>query len=62
MDVVSFQGPYNHLAWEMRRVRRHPDITAYNLYETAYFTRVNEDGRVEGSPHMTELIRDHWQS
>ncbi len=59
-NIVTFEGPHEHLAWEIERVCRHPDVTAYNLYETAYFTRVNEDGRFEGSPRMAAMIRNHW--
>jgi len=59
--VVHFDGPHPGLAWEMDWVRNHPDVTAYNLYETANFSRFTEDGRFEGSPDMADLVRHHWR-
>jgi len=59
--LVHFDGPYPGLAREMDWVRKHPDVTAYNLYETANFSRFNKDGRFEGSPDMAELVRHHWR-
>jgi len=59
--VVHFDGPHEALAWEMERVRRHPDVTAYNLYETANFSRMNPDTGFEGSPDIVELVRNHWR-
>ena len=59
--VVSFDGPYDHLAREIDHIRRHPDISAYNLYETANFSRLNEEGHFEGSPCMEGLIQNKWR-
>ncbi len=59
--VVTFDGPHNHLGWEIDTVvRPHPDIGVYNLYETACFTRFDADGRFEGSPRMAALVRRLW--
>ncbi len=54
--VVSFDGPHDHLAWEIDAVvKSHPDIDLYNFYETACFTRFDPNGRLECSPGMTAL-------
>ncbi|MFC1454319.1 hypothetical protein ACFLQL_03970, partial [Verrucomicrobiota bacterium] len=58
--IVHFDGPHPSLAREMEWARRHPDITTYNLYEIAYFSRFNKDGRFEGSPAIAELVRSFW--
>jgi hypothetical protein len=60
--MVHFDGPHHALAYEMDWVRKHPDVAAYNLYETANFSRLLPDGRFEGSPDMAELTRRHWQT
>ncbi len=58
--VVSFEGPFSHLDWELKNVvSSHPDITEYNLYETAGFMRLNDDGHIEGSGEFAELLRKH---
>ena len=59
-SIVHFDGPHPGLAREMAWLRRHPDVTFYNLYETANFTRFNPDGRFEGSPDIAELVRRLW--
>lgn len=57
--VTRFEGPHYSLAREMDWVRNHPDITAYDLYETAHFTRIDANGEFEGSPGIAELVRRH---
>jgi len=59
--VVHFEGPHPSLGWEMDWVRRHPDVAAYNLYETANFSRLHPDGRFEGSTAIGELVSQHWR-
>lgn len=60
--VVSFDGPHDHLAWEIENiVRDHPDVSAYNLYETAAFTRFDARGRFEGSAPMAALVKRLWR-
>jgi len=59
-EMVHFDGPHHALAWEMDWVRNHPDVAAYNLYETANFSRLHPDGWFEGSPDFIKLVRRHW--
>lgn len=59
--TVHFDGPHKWLAKEVAWARRHPDITFYNLYETAeHYTRMGKHGRLEGSPDVADLIRRRW--
>ena len=59
--IVHFDGPHPGLEREMDWARGHPDITSYNLYETANFTRMNAEDRFEGSPAVAELVHRHWR-
>jgi hypothetical protein len=58
--VSHFDGPHPFLAYEMAWARRHPHITCYNLYETASYFRMTDDGRYEGSPDIRALVQQHW--
>lgn len=58
--VVHYNGPHHALAAEMDRVRHHPDVAAYNLYEVADFTRIDPHRGFEGSTDIADLIRRHW--
>lgn len=57
---MHFDGPYPSLENEMSWVRRHPDVDAYNLYETANFTRIDPERGFQGSADIAELVRSHW--
>lgn len=59
--VVHFDSPHHALAAEMDRVRLHPDVAAYNLYEVADFTRIDPQRGFEGSADIADLVRRHWQ-
>ena len=54
--IVHFDGPHPGLEREIEWVRERPDVTFYNLYETANFTRMDAEGRFEGSPAVAELV------
>ncbi|MFC1454345.1 hypothetical protein ACFLQL_04100 [Verrucomicrobiota bacterium] len=60
-DAVHYDGPHYVLAREMDWVRTRPDISIYNLYEIACFSRMNSGDRFEGSPAIAELVREHWR-
>jgi hypothetical protein len=51
--------PAPRIAWEMDYVRGHKRVDAYQLYETANFTRINDRGDLEGSEGMAELVSRH---
>src|SRR5690606_13389366 len=42
--VVKFDGPHPDWQREMQWALSHPDISAYQLYETAGFTRLSDGG------------------
>ena len=58
--MVSFDGPHHALAWDMDRSRAHPDVSVYNLYEMAAFSRLDPEKEFEGSPDIAKLVRQHW--
>lgn len=58
--ATHFDGPHPSLAREMDWTREHPDITMYDLYETANFTRIDAHGEFEGSPEIADIARNHW--
>ena len=57
---LRFDGPYPTLEREVDYVQRHPDVTEYNLYETAQFGRINEKDEWEGSPDIADLVASRW--
>ncbi len=61
-DQQHFDGSTNRLENQMKWVQEHPDITHYNLYETVAFTRLTDDGRVEGSPNIRDAVKRQWHS
>lgn len=58
--MMHFDGPHHALAHEMDGLRHHPDVSVYNLYEMASFSRINPETGFEGSPDMAELVKSHW--
>jgi hypothetical protein len=40
-------------------VLNHPDVAAYQFYETGSFSRINAKGELEGSPAVRDLARRH---
>ena len=59
-SVVHFDGPHPTLAQEMQYAHQHPDVTEYNLYETANYSQIDADDRFVGSPDMAALVKQHW--
>lgn len=55
----SFDGPLPVQDHELEWVTRHPDVSAYQLYETASFTRLDAQGRLEGSEAVRALVSKH---
>lgn len=54
---LSYAGPNRRLREELELYRSHPDLSGFVLYETAYCTRVNASGEVEGSPDVAQLMK-----
>ncbi|WP_236973609.1 hypothetical protein [Membranihabitans maritimus] len=53
---ITFKGPYQSTDEELKLVKNYPGLDGYVLYETANFTRVNDNGKVEGSPEMIDVL------
>ena len=47
------------LDYEMAYALGHPDVSGYQFYETAYFTRLDEQGRFRGSDEVRAAARRH---
>lgn len=43
----------------LRSAQKYPGIAAINLYETAFFTHISQDGVLEGSPELVKLIKNY---
>ena len=56
---MKYEGPFYNVEEELKRVKKHPGLDGYVLYETAYFTRVNDEGKVEGSPGMVNVLSEN---
>ncbi len=52
----SFERHYSSTKSEWDLVNKHPALDGYVLYETANFTRINERGKVEGSPDIIRAL------
>lgn len=57
---LRFDGDHSKVESEMNRVLDHDGIDGYDLYETASYMRMNEEGRVELSPDIARLVRQHF--
>ena len=58
-QTAHFDPPHHFLPFEMEWIRDHPSVSCFNLFETASFFRLNDDGIYEGSPHLRELVPRH---
>jgi hypothetical protein len=57
--AFAFDGPHPYHNQEMDWVLNHPDVAAYQFYETGSFSRINAKGELEGSPAVRDLARRH---
>lgn len=55
----GFEGPHPYHDAEMAWVLAHPDVAAYQLYETAAILKWNAAGEPEGSPAIRALAKRH---
>ncbi|MBN1821711.1 MAG: hypothetical protein JW833_13410 [Prolixibacteraceae bacterium] len=59
---MSFEGPFKVTEEECKLVNKHPGLDGLVLYETANYTRIDENGNVVGSPEHAEIIKKHFFS
>ena len=57
---ITFEGPYQRTAEELKLVNNYQGLDGYVLYETANFTRVNDDGEVEISPKIVDVLDKYF--
>jgi hypothetical protein len=55
--IVGFDGPHFALADDLAAAKAIPGVTAWQLYETANFTRLDDDGHVVFSPGIETVCR-----
>lgn len=53
---MSFDGPFDCTEEEIKIVNNRDDLDGYVFYETANITRLNDNGEVEGSPGIADLL------
>jgi len=54
---LTVEGPNNRLREELELIRNYPELGGFVLYETAYVTRINQNGEFEGSSDVANLIK-----
>ncbi len=61
MKELGFKNPnrYPITGQELKMVKHNPEWNGFVLYETANFTRMYKDGRLEGSPELEELLNEY---
>lgn len=58
MKELKFDGPYHFTAAEIDMVRENPAIDGYVLYETANFTKMDQE-KIIGSSSLAALLRKY---
>jgi hypothetical protein len=56
---MSFEGPFDCTEEEIKTVKSRDDLSGYVFYETANITRINEEGKLEGSPEAANLLKKY---
>jgi len=56
---MAFDGPFDCTRAEIDVVNNHSGLDGYVFYETANITRINDEGRVEGSPEVAEILKQY---
>ncbi|MCG8307187.1 MAG: hypothetical protein MI975_07315 [Cytophagales bacterium] len=57
---MTFDGPFYSMQAEVDLVNNHAGLDGYVLYETANFTRIKENGELEGSTEVAHLLNKHF--
>ncbi len=56
---MTFDGPFASTEAEIDMVNKNPGLNGYVFYETANITRLNDNGEVEGSPGIKNVLNKH---
>lgn len=57
---MSFDGPFDCTEEEIKTVNSRDDLDGYVFYETANVTKIDEAGKLEGSPEIVNLLRHYF--
>ncbi|MBD3377932.1 hypothetical protein GF406_23080 [candidate division KSB1 bacterium] len=55
--IVSFNGSFSSTKHEIEVVKNHPGLDGLVLYETACYTLLNDEHRIELSPNLENVIK-----
>ncbi len=55
---MTFEGPFDRTRNEIKRVKSSPELDGFVMYETANYTRLTDNYRIEKSPEMAEIVND----
>jgi hypothetical protein len=56
---LDFERPFMSTKAELELVNKHDALDGYVLYETANFTRVNDEDKVVGSPELIKVLKNY---
>ncbi len=59
---LAFDRPFLSTQAELELVKKRGGLDGYVLYETANFTRINDDGKIEGNREIKDLCFDFLSS
>ncbi len=54
---MTFDGPFASSEAEIEMVKNHPGLDGYVFYETANITRLNDNGQLEGSSGIEDILK-----
>ena len=57
---LTFDGPNHRTREELDLIRNDPGVDGFVLYETGNYTRINKEGRLEGSSDIKTLMHTHF--
>lgn len=58
---MAFDGPFDSTIAEIDIVKNHPGLDGYVFYETANITRINDEGKLEGSAEAAGILSKNFQ-
>jgi len=57
---AGFNGPFYYTRDEIEMVKNHRGLHGFSLYETNHYTRMNENGSIEGSTGLADLFTKNY--
>lgn len=57
---MTYNGPFNVTKEEIELVNRHRGLDGFVLYETANYTKLNDEGHITPSPEHAHIIKENF--